>query len=81
MASPLSDPVPLPEIHRVLVTKLRHHGDVLLASPVFSALKAHAPALEVLAEKVSQAFAVSFSISMARISAASSRLQIATRDL
>jgi lipoyl(octanoyl) transferase len=44
-------------------------------------LLGHAPALEVLAEKVSQAFAVSFSISMARISAASSRLQIATRDL
>lgn len=47
MPSPLSDAVPLAEISRVLVTKLRHHGDVLLASPVFSALKAAAPHLEV----------------------------------
>ncbi len=30
-------------LRRVLVTKLRHHGDVLLASPVFSALKRAAP--------------------------------------
>ena len=40
MASPLPDPVPLLQRPtRVLVTKLRHHGDVLLASPVFTALK------------------------------------------
>lgn len=34
-------------IRRVLVTKLRHHGDVLLASPVFSALKRHLPDAEI----------------------------------
>lgn len=43
----LKDPVDLQSVRRVLVTKLRHHGDVLLASPVFSVLKAHAPHLEV----------------------------------
>ncbi len=47
MASPLPDAVPLAEISRVLVTKLRHHGDVLLASPVFSTLKAVAPHADV----------------------------------
>ncbi len=30
-------------IHRVLVVKLRHHGDVLLTSPVFSALQRAMP--------------------------------------
>jgi heptosyltransferase-3 len=30
-----------------LVLKLRHHGDVLVASPVFSVLKNHAPHLEI----------------------------------
>jgi len=34
MPSPLQDPVDLGVVHRALVTKLRHHGDVLLASPV-----------------------------------------------
>jgi len=34
-------------IRRVLVTKLRHHGDVLLASPVLSALKRHLPEAEI----------------------------------
>lgn len=34
-------------IHRVLVTKLRHHGDVLLASPVIGALKRHYPDAEI----------------------------------
>ena len=43
----LKDPVDLQDLRRVLVTKLRHHGDVLLASPVFSVLKTHAPHLEV----------------------------------
>ena len=43
MASALSDPVPLGDIRSALVTKLRHHGDVLLASPVFAALKRAAP--------------------------------------
>jgi heptosyltransferase-3 len=47
MASPLPDPVPLHLLRRALVTKLRHHGDVLLASPVFTALRHAAPALEV----------------------------------
>jgi len=43
----LKDGVDLRSIRRVLVTKLRHHGDVLLASPVFSVLKNHAPHVEV----------------------------------
>jgi heptosyltransferase-3 len=47
MPSPLSDAVPLAEVKRALVTKLRHHGDVLLASPVFTTLKAVAPHAEV----------------------------------
>jgi heptosyltransferase-3 len=33
----------LDAVRRVLVVKLRHHGDVLLASPVFSALKRAIP--------------------------------------
>jgi heptosyltransferase-3 len=37
------DAVDLASIGRALVIKLRHHGDVLLASPVFAALKAAAP--------------------------------------
>src|SRR5581483_5684015 len=32
---------------RALVVKLRHHGDVLLASPVFSVLKNAAPRIEI----------------------------------
>jgi heptosyltransferase III len=47
MASPLPDPVPLPDIHRVLVTKLRHHGDVLLTSPVFNTLARALPWAEI----------------------------------
>ncbi len=43
----LKDPVDLQTVRRVLVTKLRHHGDVLLASPVFSVLKRQAPHLEI----------------------------------
>lgn len=43
----VSDPIPLAEISRALVIKLRHHGDVLLASPVFSVLKNRAPHLEI----------------------------------
>jgi heptosyltransferase-3 len=43
----VKDAVPLGECRRALVLKLRHHGDVLLASPVLSVLKAHAPQLEV----------------------------------
>jgi heptosyltransferase-3 len=39
MASPLPTGTAAP-VRRALVTKLRHHGDVLLASPVFTALRA-----------------------------------------
>ncbi len=45
--NPLSDAIPLDQIKRVLVIKLRHHGDVLVSSPVFSVLKNHIPQLEV----------------------------------
>ena len=47
MSSYLPDAVPLGEIRRALVTKLRHHGDVLLASPVFSTLARAAPHVEI----------------------------------
>ncbi len=43
----LKDAVPLEECARALVVKLRHHGDVLLASPVLGALKAHAPKMQI----------------------------------
>jgi heptosyltransferase III len=43
----LRDAVPLGEIARALVIMLRHHGDVLLASPVLAALKAQVPAAEI----------------------------------
>jgi heptosyltransferase-3 len=39
--------VPLAEVRRVRVTKLRHHGDVLLTSPVFATLKRAAPHAEI----------------------------------
>jgi heptosyltransferase-3 len=42
-----ADSIDLGALSRALVVKLRHHGDVLLASPVFSALKRHAPHLEI----------------------------------
>ena len=47
MSSPLPDAVPLAAVRRALVTKLRHHGDVLLASPVFTTLKRAAPHAEI----------------------------------
>src|SRR6478736_5823421 len=47
MRSYLPDAVPLAEIRRALVTKLRHHGDVLLTSPVFSTLRRLAPQMEI----------------------------------
>ena len=47
MFNPLQDPVDAYLVHRALVTKLRHHGDVLLASPVFAALKHALPAAEI----------------------------------
>lgn len=43
----LKDAVDLSTQHRVLVIKLRHLGDVLLTSPVFTVLKNHAPTLEI----------------------------------
>ncbi|BAN36660.1 lipopolysaccharide heptosyltransferase III [Sulfuricella denitrificans skB26] len=43
----LKDAIDLSTLSRVLVIKLRHHGDVLLTSPVFSVLKNHAPHLEI----------------------------------
>jgi heptosyltransferase-3 len=42
-----ADAINISQVRRVLVTKLRHHGDVLLASPVLSALKAAAPQVEI----------------------------------
>ncbi|MDP2828989.1 MAG: putative lipopolysaccharide heptosyltransferase III [Sulfuricellaceae bacterium] len=43
----LNDAIELSSLRRVLVVKLRHHGDVLLTSPVFAVLKNHAPHLEI----------------------------------
>jgi len=43
----LPDAVPTAELRRVLVIKLRHHGDVLLSAPVFSTLKRIAPQCEI----------------------------------
>lgn len=42
----LPDAIDLNSLSRVLVIKLRHHGDVLLTSPIFSVLKNRAPHLE-----------------------------------
>ena len=39
----LKDAIPTGLLRRALVVKLRHHGDVLLAAPVFAALKQAAP--------------------------------------
>ncbi len=47
MSSYLPDAVPLAELRRALVTKLRQHGDVLLTAPVFSTLKRAAPHIEI----------------------------------
>lgn len=41
------DAIDLTQVHRALVIKLRHHGDVLLTSPVFQVLKNHAPHIEI----------------------------------
>ena len=43
----LSDAVDFSRVRRVLVVKLRFHGDVLLATPVFHALKQRHPHLEI----------------------------------
>ena len=42
----LKDAVPLGECARALMVKMRHHGDVLLAAPVLTVLKAHSPRIE-----------------------------------
>lgn len=42
-----ADAIPFDAVRRVLVVMLRHHGDVLLTSPVHRALRAANPALEV----------------------------------
>ncbi len=47
MRSPLPDPVPLSQVRHALITKLRHHGDVLLASPVFTVLARAAPGIAI----------------------------------
>ncbi|HEY7242034.1 MAG TPA: putative lipopolysaccharide heptosyltransferase III [Burkholderiales bacterium] len=44
----VKDAVPLGECGRALVIKLRHHGDVLLATPVLSALKARGVEVDAL---------------------------------
>ncbi|OAN17008.1 hypothetical protein A3K86_08725 [Photobacterium jeanii] len=43
----LPHPIDWAQVKRVLVIKLRHHGDVLLSSPVFQTLKNHHPHLAV----------------------------------
>ncbi|MBK6972183.1 MAG: putative lipopolysaccharide heptosyltransferase III [Sterolibacteriaceae bacterium] len=43
----IEDAVPLDRVRRALIIKLRHHGDVLLTSPVISVLKNHAPQAEI----------------------------------
>ncbi len=43
----VDDAIDPARVRRALVIKLRHHGDVLLASPVFTALKRAAPHAEV----------------------------------
>jgi heptosyltransferase-3 len=47
LAPAVDDALDFSRIHRVLVIKLRHHGDVLLTSPVFTVLKRAAPHAEV----------------------------------
>lgn len=42
-----ADAIDVASLQRVLVVMLRHHGDVLLTSPVFSALRDAAPAVEI----------------------------------
>ncbi len=41
------DTIDFNQVKRILVIKLRHHGDVLLSSPVFQVLKNHYPHLQV----------------------------------
>ena len=41
------DAINIDSVRRVLVVKLRHHGDVLLSSPVFQVLRNRAPHVEI----------------------------------
>jgi heptosyltransferase-3 len=43
----VDDAIDISRVRRALVIKLRHHGDVLLASPVFTVLKRAAPQAEI----------------------------------
>ena len=43
----IKDAIDFGKIKKVLIIKLRHHGDVLLTSPVFQVLKNHHPHLQV----------------------------------
>ena len=47
MTPGLKDAIDLSVLKRALVVKLRHHGDVLLTSPVFTSLKEAAPGVEI----------------------------------
>ena len=47
MHAVVPDAVNLASVKRILVVKLRHHGDVLLTSPVFSVLRNRAPHVEI----------------------------------
>jgi heptosyltransferase-3 len=47
MSYGLSDNIDFAQVKKVLVVKLRHHGDVLLTSPLFQVLKNHHPHLQV----------------------------------
>src|SRR5258705_9180261 len=42
-----ADAIDVSGLRRALVIQLRHHGDVLVTSPVFTVLKSRAPALEI----------------------------------
>jgi heptosyltransferase-3 len=42
-----ADAIDLTGLKRALVIQLRHHGDVLLTSPVFTVLKNHVPSIEI----------------------------------
>src|SRR5260221_13831500 len=47
MAYGPADAIDLAGLKRALVIQLRHHGDVLLTSPVFPVLRNHVPSLEI----------------------------------
>src|SRR3954463_287972 len=47
LAAMVPDAVNLASVRRALVVKLRHHGDVLLSSPVFQVLHNRAPHVEI----------------------------------